>query len=170
MSWKESRFLSFVKLPYQSSTAYIIQEYTFTLCLSNCYLGFLGAGLGVGWVLAHAAELSILPDYILGKWLVVGAPLVAQMVKNALAMQETQVPSLGRKDPLEKEIATHSSILAWRIPWTEEPGGPQSMGSQRARHDWATNIGGAQHTGKCFEYSKLGLKQSTKPHSLDMGS
>ena len=57
------------------------------------------------------------------------------MVKNALAMQETQVPSLGRKDPLEKEIATHSSILAWRIPWTEEPGGPQSMGSQRARHD-----------------------------------
>ena len=60
---------------------------------------------------------------------------MAQMVKNALAMQETQVPSLGRKDPLEKEIATHSSILAWRIPWTEEPGGPQSMGSQRARHD-----------------------------------
>ena len=60
---------------------------------------------------------------------------MAQMVKNALAMQETQVPSLGRKDPLEKEIATHSSILAWRIPWTEEPGGAQSMGSQRARHD-----------------------------------
>ena len=60
---------------------------------------------------------------------------MAQIVKNALAMQETQVPSLGWKDPLEKEIATHSSILARRIPWTEEPGGPQSMGSQRARHD-----------------------------------
>ena len=50
-------------------------------------------------------------------------------------MQEAQVPSLGREDPLEKEMATHSSILAWRIPWTEEPGGQQSMGLQRVRHD-----------------------------------
>ena len=50
-------------------------------------------------------------------------------------MQETQVLSLGQEDPLEKEMATHSSILAWRIPWTEEPGEPQSMGSQRVRHD-----------------------------------
>ena len=50
-------------------------------------------------------------------------------------MQETQVRSLGREDPLEKEMATHSSILAWRIPWTEEPGGLQSMGSQRVRHN-----------------------------------
>ena len=48
---------------------------------------------------------------------------IAQMVKNLPAMQETQVRSLGQEDPLEKEIATHSSILAWRIPWTEEPGG-----------------------------------------------
>ena len=51
------------------------------------------------------------------------ASLVAQMVKNLPAMQETQVQSLGQEDPLEKEMATHSSILAWRIPWTEEPGG-----------------------------------------------
>ena len=58
---------------------------------------------------------------------------MAQMVKNALAMQETQVQSLGQKDPLEKEIATHSSILAWRIPWTEEPGGPQSMGITKSQ-------------------------------------
>ena len=50
-------------------------------------------------------------------------------------MQETWVQSLGQKDPLEKEMATHSSILAWRIPWTEEPGGLQSMGSHRVRHD-----------------------------------
>ena len=50
-------------------------------------------------------------------------------------MQETQVQSLGREDPLEKEMATHSSILAWRIPWIEEPGGLQSMGSQRVGHD-----------------------------------
>ena len=55
-----------------------------------------------------------------------GASLVAQMVKNLLAMQETWVQSLGRKDLLEKEMATHSSILAWEIPWTEEPGGLHS--------------------------------------------
>ena len=65
--------------------------------------------------------------------------LVAQMVKNLLAMQETQVQFLGQEDPLEKGMATQSSILPWRIPWTEEPGGLQSTGSQRVRHDWATN-------------------------------
>ena len=63
------------------------------------------------------------------------ASLVAQMVKNLPAMQEIQVQSLGQEVPLEKGMATHSSILAWRIPWTEEPGGPQSMGSQRVGHD-----------------------------------
>ena len=57
------------------------------------------------------------------------------MVKNLPAMRETQVQSLGREDPLEKRMATHSSILAWRIPWTEEPGGLQSIGSQRVGHD-----------------------------------
>ena len=57
------------------------------------------------------------------------------MVKNLPAIQETQVRSLGREDPLEKAIATHSSILAWRIPWTEEPGWLQSIGSQRGGHD-----------------------------------
>ena len=63
---------------------------------------------------------------------------VAQMVKNLPAMQETWVWCLGWKDPLGKGMATHSSSLAWRIPWTEEPIGLQSMGSQRVRHDWAT--------------------------------
>ena len=63
------------------------------------------------------------------------ASLVAQWVKNLPAMQETLVRSLGQEDPLEKEMATHSSILAWRIPWTEEPGGLQSTGLQRVRHD-----------------------------------
>ena len=58
------------------------------------------------------------------------ASLVAQTVKNLPAMQETQLPSLGREDPLEEELTTHSCILAWRISWTEEPGGLQSMGSQ----------------------------------------
>ena len=57
------------------------------------------------------------------------------VVKNLLPMQETWVQSLGREDPLEKEMATHSSILAWKISWTEEPGGLQSMGSQRVGHD-----------------------------------
>ena len=55
-------------------------------------------------------------------------------------MRETWVQSLGWEDPLEKEMATHSSILAWRIPWTEEPGGLQFIGSQRVRHDWATSL------------------------------
>ena len=58
------------------------------------------------------------------------ASLVAKLVRNLPAMQETQVRSLGREDPLEKEIATHSRILAWGIPWTEEPGRLQSMGLQ----------------------------------------
>ena len=61
------------------------------------------------------------------------ASLVAQTVKNLPAVQETWVRSLGWEDPLEKEMATHSSILAWRIPWPEEPGGLGSMGSQRIR-------------------------------------
>ena len=56
------------------------------------------------------------------------------MVKNLPAVQETQVQSLGMEDPLEKEMATHSSIFAWRIPWTEEPGRLQSMGSQKVGH------------------------------------
>ena len=60
------------------------------------------------------------------------------MIKNPSAMQEIQVQFLDWEDPLEKEMATHSSILAWEIPWTKEPGELQSMGSQRVRHDWAT--------------------------------
>ena len=57
------------------------------------------------------------------------------MIKNLPAMQDTWIQSLGGKDPLEKEMATHSSILAWRIQWTKEPGGLQSMGPQRVGHD-----------------------------------
>ena len=66
--------------------------------------------------------------------------LLAHVVKNLPAMRETQVRSLRREDPLEKGMATHSSILVWRIPWTKEPGKLQSMGLQRVRHDWASNI------------------------------
>ena len=63
------------------------------------------------------------------------ASLVAQTVKRLPTLWETRVRALGREDPLEKEMATHSSILAWKIPWTEEPGRLQSMGSQRVGHD-----------------------------------
>ena len=73
------------------------------------------------------------------------ASLVAQMVKNLPAMQETWVRFLGWEDPSEKGMATHSSILAWRIPWTEKPGGLQSMGLQRVRHDWVT-----KHSSLCL--------------------
>ena len=69
----------------------------------------------------------------------VKSSLLAQRIKNPPAKQETWVQFLGREDPLEKGMATHSSVLAWEIPWTEEPGRLQSMGSQRVRHDLAIN-------------------------------
>ena len=72
-----------------------------------------------------------LPDF----W----ASLVAQTVKRLSTMWETRVRSLGWEDPLEKEMAIHSSTIAWKIPWTEEPGRLQSMGSQRVGHDWVTS-------------------------------
>ena len=68
------------------------------------------------------------------------ASLVAQRLKCLPAMQETWVRTLGWEDPLEKEMAIHSSTLAWRIPWMEEPGGLQSMGSQRVGHNRATSL------------------------------
>ena len=68
------------------------------------------------------------------------------MVKNLPAMQETWIWSLGREDPLEKGMATHFSILAWRIPWTEKPDGLQSMGLERVGHDWVTNTHTHTHT------------------------
>ena len=83
-----------------------------------------------------------------GKFLDVGIPdhlaclltsLVAQMVKCLPTMRESCVRSLGREDPLEKELATHSSTLAWKILWMEEPGRLQSVGSQRVRHNWVTS-------------------------------
>ena len=67
-------------------------------------------------------------------------PSVAQRVKRLLTMQETWVRSLDQEDPVEKETATHSSTLAWKISWTEKPGRLQSMGSQRVGHDWASSL------------------------------
>ena len=68
------------------------------------------------------------------------ASLVAQTVKSLPVVHETRVWSLGQHDPLEKKMATHSSILAWKIPWVEEFGRLQSMGSQRVRHNWVTSL------------------------------
>ena len=79
---------------------------------------------------------------------------MAQTVKNLPAMQETQVWSLGGEDTLEKRMATHSSMLAWRIPRTEEPGGLQSVGSHRVKRDWATNT--HSHTKKLSSQCLLG--------------
>ena len=73
--------------------------------------------------------------WIMYQW----ASLVTQKIKNLLAVQETWIQYLGWDDPLEKEIATHSSILALKIPWTEEPGRLLFIGLQRVGHDWATN-------------------------------
>ena len=87
-----------------------------------------------------ALKVDSLPTEPMGKPTRYLESLVAQRVKRLPAMQETRVRSLGREDPLEKEMATHSSILAWRIPWTEEPGGLQSTGSQRVGHDFTFTL------------------------------
>ena len=87
-------------------------------------------------------------------WELLGASLVAQMVKRLPLMQETQVQSLGWEDLLEKEMPSHSSILAWKIPWMEEPGRLQSTGSQRVGHDWATSHTQGQRTAGRQIYGK----------------
>ena len=85
-----------------------------------------------------------------------GLPLVAQMVKHLPAMRETRVQSLGWEDLLEKEMATYSNILAWRIPWMEEPGRLQSMGSQRVGHDWATSLSLSTSKASADRFKKIG--------------
>ena len=86
---------------------------------------------------------------------------VAQMVKNMLSMQETWVQFLGRKNLMEKGMATHSSILAWRIPWTEEPGGLQSMWLQRVGHDWAIKMHTYAHKTLCREFLGFPVAKTT---------
>ena len=98
------------------------------------------------WSISHSVE-NLKDCLSLKLW----ASLVVQKLKHLPAMWETQVWSLGQEDPLEKEMATPSSILAWRIPWTEEPGRLQSTGSQRVGHDWVTSL--------TFTFSKLKLNK-----------
>ena len=83
---------------------------------------------------------------------------MAQKVMNLPVMWETWVRYLGWEDPLEKEMATHSSILAWRIPWTEEPGGLQSTGSQRVGPDWATFTSGDISGGLFCSYNHYTIR------------
>ena len=90
------------------------------------------------------------------------AKTVAQTVKYLLAMWKTWVQSLGREDPLEKEMATHSSTLAWKIPWIEEAGGLRSMGSQRTIHDWATSLNTDKMLSDGEGIEQSGLVQSIK--------
>ena len=111
---------------------------------------------GVTWS-PFQCNLTCFPDSLIGSFIYLSilctfnmlfsfpypicwSSLVAQMVKRLSAMQETRVRSLGQEDPLEKEMAAHSSTLAWKIPYTEEPRKLQSMGWQRIRHDWATSL------------------------------
>ena len=93
----------------------------------------MASGPITSWQL-DGETMKTVTDYILGGSIIT-ASLVAQMVKCLPTVWETWVRSLGQEDPLEKEMATHSSTLAWKIPWTEERSRLQSMGSQRVRHD-----------------------------------
>ena len=101
--------------------------------VTNCGTFQGGEGLARSQEDRRQSGPSGLSLYLGGNHSYLGFP-VAQMVKILPPVQETQVLSLGQEDPLKKRMATHSSILAWRIPWTEEPGRLQSMGSQRVRH------------------------------------
>ena len=86
---------------------------------------------------------------------------MSQTVENLPAMKEIQIRSLGQEDPLERGMATHSNILAWDIPGTEEPGGLQSMGSQKVRHNWGTK----QHRD---ETDSLYVTAATVPHQATL--
>ena len=90
--------------------------------------------------LTFVLDISKSSEIIYKRCILFWASLVAQTVKHLPTVQETRVRSLGREVPLEKEMATHSSILAWRIPWAEEPCRLQSMELQRVGHDWATSL------------------------------
>ena len=103
-----------------------------------CPWNSLGKKTGVG---SHSLLQGTFPVQGLNLGLIERTSLVAQMVKRLPTMRETQVQSLGQEDPLEKEMATHSSTLAWKIPWTEEHSRLLlSTGLQRIRHDWATSL------------------------------
>ena len=107
-----------------------------TFCLKQCIESWQEMKLDSVLHVSNGTDFSFFPKPSVSN----GASLVAQRLKHLPAIGEIQVRSLGWEDPLEKEMAIHSSILAWRIPWTEEPGRLQSTGSQRVRHDSVTSL------------------------------
>ena len=110
---------------------------------------FSGASFMRTWI-SFTETFTTMINLSLVVLFVLWASLVAQMVKNPPAVQETQVWSLGREDPLEKGMAIHSGILIWKIPWTEEHGRLQSMGSKSIRHNWVTK----QQAPEILNYSQ----------------
>ena len=129
------------------------------------FLPLPGCSEYVLFITHSSGSLVFLPDYLfLAHWYSgKRASLVTQTVKNLPAMEEVRVRSLGLEDSLEKGMATHASILARRIPWTEEPGGLQSMGSRRVRHNWVTNTFVVERT--CLlESDRLGFKSQLFLH------
>ena len=123
------RILARVTRPYSRGSSWLRDR----ICIS--YVSAL-AGRFFTISCHQRSNYNIICLYV---YIIIWASLVAQMVKHPPAMQETWVLSLGWEDPLEKEMAAHSSILPWKIPWTEKPGGLESTGLQRVGHDWATN-------------------------------
>ena len=118
-------------------TFFFKAEWCFTVCIYPivfvCSSLMDGWSVSISWLLWYEVSKIV-------KFKEARASLVAQMVKNPPVMQETQVWALSWEDPLEKRMATHSSILAWRIPWTEESGGLQAYGGlQRVRRSWVAN-------------------------------
>ena len=126
--WEINLSMSFFVNIWLVETNFIVSKMT------NLYSFISGISI---WV-ARIKELRIIEDHKHTICPILDS-LVAQSVKNLPAVQETWVWSLDWEDPLEKKMATHSSVLAWKISWTEEPGGLQSTGSQRVGHNWATN-------------------------------
>ena len=125
---------------FYMDTSRLLQSCIPTLWLLCFLIGQFTRVLEKFWPFTIPTSLLRAPDLTLCQHLHKGMTLTGgSVVRNPPAVQELRVPSLGQEYPLEKEMATHSSILAQRIPWTGEPGGLQSKGLQRVRHDWVTN-------------------------------
>ena len=139
----QARILEWVAIS-SSGASYWPKDWTHISCFAG--------GFFYHWVTWEALWDLYLTAYL-------RTSLVAQRFKRLPRMQETRVRSLGWEDPLEKEMATHFSTLAWRIPWREEPGRLQPMGSQRVRHDWATSL-----------HSLWGLYLAPYSHSWSLGT